>query len=477
MKMDEWLVELSELAAEEQLWLPGETIIVAVSGGPDSTALLHMLSRLAPAEQLTLVAAHMNHGFRGEESDREEQAVQRFAAELGVCYESVYIDMPAYIEETKMNSQAASRERRYAFLHKVAKKHSASRIALAHHADDQAETVLMRILRGTGPGGLAGIPIKRSEKNVELIRPLLRRNKADILHYCHQWGLAYSQDSSNGKRTYVRNAIRLDALPYLAQFNPQLSDALVRLSGLAASEDDWMERETQAAFERCIMISREGCQMTRKALLELHVALQRRLIKLILNHVGLETSTISFDSIETIRQAVSDRAPTTWSFDAGSGVRFVREYDSLHFVHADVMAAREQSEADYAYVIMEGMDRLELPQAKVVIMLDMLHPPCEGKSADRMESRFDAELIQWPLTVRNRRPGDRMQVLGLNGTKKVQNMFVDDRIAPSQRNTLPLLVDAEGRILWIPGVRRSRFAQVTGASQRVLRIRADFGDE
>ncbi|MBW7454408.1 tRNA lysidine(34) synthetase TilS, partial [Paenibacillus sepulcri] len=350
-------------------------------------------------------------------------------------------------------------------------------IALAHHADDQAETVLMRILRGTSPGGLAGIPIKRSEKNVELIRPLLRTYKADILHYCNQWGLAYSQDSSNGKRTYVRNAIRLDALPYLAQFNPQLSDALVRLSELAASEDDWMERETQAAFKRCIMIGREGCQMTRKALLELHVALQRRLIKLILNHVGMETATISFDSVETIRQAVSDRASTTWSYDAGSGVKFVREYESLHFIRADWTSGGKQAEAEYSYMVTESMELLEMPLAHAQLRLDMMLPPGEDKPVDRRESWFDADLIHWPLTVRNRRPGDRMQVLGLNGTKKVQDMFVDDRIAPSQRNKLPLLVDAEDCILWIPGVRRSRFAQVTGQTKRILRIRVNFRDE
>jgi tRNA(Ile)-lysidine synthase len=472
--MDEWLDEMAELAVREGLWTPGDTIIVAVSGGPDSTALLHILHRLSSAERLTIVAAHVDHGFRGEESAGEAESVRRFAADLGIDCESTFIDMPAYIEETKMNAQAAARKKRYSFLHETAVKYGASRIALAHHADDQAETVLMRILRGTSPGGLAGIPIRRTEKNVELIRPLLRKNKADILRYCEQWGLSYSYDSSNGKRTYFRNVVRLDVLPYLANFNPHVSEAIVRLSELATAEDDWMERETKAVFGRHIMLEREGCQMTRKALLDLHVALQRRLIKLILNYVGMETETISFDNVETIRQAAMESAAGSWSLDVGSGVRFVREYDKLRFIRVARAANPALSSGGYAYVVGKDVSRLELPEAGATLMFEELRPPFEGKPASRREALFDADLLEWPLTVRNRRPGDRMQVLGLNGTKKVQDMFVDDRIAPSVREVLPLLVDASGSLLWIPGVRRSRLAQVNASTNRVLRVRADF---
>ena len=198
--MDEWLSELTALAREEGLWSPGDTMVVAVSGGPDSMALLHVLHRLSATESLSLVAAHVDHGFRGEESAKEAESVRQYAASLGIPCESTFIDMPAYIEESRMNGQAASREKRYDYLLGVAHTYGASRIALAHHADDQAETVLMRILRGTGLGGLAGISISRPEKNVELIRPFLRTYKADILRYCKLWAIPYSQDSSNGQR-------------------------------------------------------------------------------------------------------------------------------------------------------------------------------------------------------------------------------------------------------------------------------------
>ncbi|WP_219834755.1 tRNA lysidine(34) synthetase TilS [Paenibacillus sp. R14(2021)] len=474
--MDEWLSELRQLAKREGLWSPGDTVVVAVSGGPDSMALLHLLHRLAPTEALTLVAAHVNHGFRGEESAMEEESVRRFAEVLGIPYETVLLDMPAYIEETGMNSQAASRLKRYEFLHEVAHTYGAARIALAHHADDQAETVLMRIMRGTSPGGLAGIAFSRSEKNVELIRPLLRTYKADILRYCEERAVPYSVDSSNSRKHYFRNVVRLDILPYLSAHNPQISQSLVRLAELAAAEDDWLAQETKAVFDRHVLPRREGCQLNRKALLGLHVALQRRLIKLILNYIGLETEPTSFESVETIRLAAFESAATTWSFDAGSGVRFVREYDNLLFVRGSRGGMTSPS-SGYAYVVAEGTERLRLPEAEAVLTIEEMAASDARRPANRLEALFDGDLLDFPLTVRNRRPGDRMEVLGLNGTKKVQDMFVDDRIAPSRREVLPIIVDAHGNVVWIPGIRRSGLAQVKESTSRVIRMKAQFASD
>ncbi|WP_404822303.1 tRNA lysidine(34) synthetase TilS [Paenibacillus lycopersici] len=470
--MDEWLSDLIELAREERLWERGDAVVVAVSGGPDSMALLHLLHRLSGPEGLSLVAAHVDHGFRGEESANEAEAVRRYAAELGVPCESTYINMPAYIEESRMNGQAASREKRYEYLHRVAHTYGASRIALAHHADDQAETVLMRVVRGTGIGGLAGIPISRYEKNVELIRPLLRRYKADILRYCEMWAIPYSHDSSNGKRHYFRNLVRLDMLPYLSGFNPQLPQSLVRLAELATAEDDWLAQETKAVYESHVLPHREGCQLNRKALLGLHVALQRRLIKLILNYMGLEAESTSFDIVETVRHAASESRAATWSFDAGGGIRFVREYDHLLFVRPD--RGEKRSPGGYAYAVARGDAALELPEAEGILTFEETSAASARRPGTRLEALFDADALHYPLTIRNRRPGDRMAVLGLNGTKKVQDMFVDDRVAPSRRETVPIVADANGTVLWIPGIRRSSLAPVTDSTQRVIRMKARF---
>ena len=178
----------------------GDAVVVAVSGGPDSVTLLHILFLLSGRYGWRLVAAHVNHRFRGAESDREAAFVADFAAKLGLPCRIATIDVPAFIEETALNAQTAARIKRYAFLHEVAAEFGAARIALAHHADDQAETLVMRILRGTGPTGLAGMPERRWEKKVELIRPLLRIYKSELLHYLAEHDLPYCLDSSNDER-------------------------------------------------------------------------------------------------------------------------------------------------------------------------------------------------------------------------------------------------------------------------------------
>ncbi|WP_223830161.1 tRNA lysidine(34) synthetase TilS [Paenibacillus arenilitoris] len=462
--------ELEKARAERGLWSEGDRIVAAVSGGPDSMALLHMLASLADEGKLSVVAAHVNHGFRIEESARELEVVTAYAEKLGVPCETALLDMPSYIEETRLNGQAASRERRYAFLHEVALRRGASAIALAHHADDQAETVLMRLIRGTGLTGLAGMLSKRREKNVELIRPMLRMKKSDILRYCREHGIPYCVDSSNEERYYFRNIIRLDILPYLSQHNPQLPQSLQRLAEVAGAEDDWMEKQTEALFAQLVTISPDECAVSCTGLSGLHVALQRRLIKLILSYLSQETENISFEQIETMRLAASPHAPTTWRTDAGARVRCLREYDVMRWLR---LPRNELPEAD-DYEYEAGRDQASLTAEPSGWTFDFIREAAGlgRKPASRYEACFDASELAYPLIVRNRRPGDRIHVLGLNGSKKVQDMFVDEKIAPSERARYPLLFDAAGRLLWIPGIRRSSHALTGSRTEDVLFVRA-----
>ncbi|MFD0591123.1 tRNA lysidine(34) synthetase TilS [Paenibacillus sp. GCM10027627] len=469
---DALLSELAREAADQGLWSEGDTIVVAVSGGPDSMALLHMLHALAKEHRLSLVAAHVNHGFRGEESAIELEAVKAYCGGLGVPCETIELDLPTYIEENRLNLQAAAREKRYAFLYEVAKKHGAERIALAHHGDDQAETVLMRIIRGTGLAGLSGMGSARREKNMELIRPLLRMNKSDLLRYCEEREVPYCSDSSNMERYYFRNVIRLDVIPYLSQFNPQLPLSLQRLAEVAGTEDDYMERQTEQIFERLVSRKRDMFEIGCEELERLHVALQRRLIKLILSYLSRETENLSFGGIETMRLAASGHASTTWGMDVGSGIRCVREYGIMRWQKCS--RSNETSPEQYDYEILEGStERIDARPSGWSFELEWLE---DGLPADkpgtRMEAYFDASQLVFPLHVRSRLPGDRIDVLGLNGSKKVQDMFVDEKVPSSRRGLYPLLGDGEGNLLWIPGIRRSRHALVAEDCSKVLRIRA-----
>ncbi|EFM10873.1 tRNA(Ile)-lysidine synthetase [Paenibacillus curdlanolyticus YK9] len=472
--MDEWMKQLIAARDSDQLWQQGDTIVIAVSGGPDSMMLLHLMHRIATADRLKLVAAHVDHGFRGAESTAEGEQVRAFAEQLGIAFEAVKLDMPTYIEETGMNGQLASRLRRYEFLHQVASRHGANRIALAHHADDQAETVLMRMLRGAGAGGLAGIQPKRLDKNVELIRPLLRMYKTDIFRYISQYEIPYAMDSSNEKRDYFRNEIRLDVMPYLAKYNPQLPVSLNRLAELASAEDQWMNDEASRVFKQLVTCSKGmDCELHRADFAGLPVALQRRLIKLILDYLALETAgmklseTVDFDRIESMRTAALASSPTTWRMDAGSGVVFVRTYDVLRWSGMNSQRLRPCS--PYMYVISGAEGILQVPEGGMSFRLTL-----SAAAAERgpYHVAFDADQLMFPLSIRNRRPGDRMRVIGLNGTKKVQDMFVDLKVPSSDRDRIPLLVDAEGQVLWIPGARRSAIAPIGAATVNVLRVHA-----
>ncbi|REJ14411.1 MAG: tRNA lysidine(34) synthetase TilS [Paenibacillaceae bacterium] len=458
-------------AEREGLWQPGDTILAAVSGGPDSTAMLHLLRRLSGECGFRLAAAHVNHGFRGEESAREAEFVRRLCEELGVPLDAVEYDLPSYIEETGMNAQAAAREKRYAFLRSAAARRGASRIALAHHADDQAETVLMRLLRGAGTSGIAGMPMKRREGNVELIRPLLRISKLELLQYCAREGLGYCEDSSNRKTVYFRNAVRLEILPFLERYNPNVSASLVRLAEISRAEDDFLTREAERAMAGLVRREQGGFAMERGAFLGLHVALQRRLITLILIYLGVEKGAIPFERIDAIREAAAEGSPTTSVIEAGRGVRFLREYDVLRWMTGDAAG----DDAGFEYEVTADVRELAIPEAGGrLVFRRMLRAAGEPLPSPGAESRcaalFDEDAVAYPLRVRSRRPGDRMRLAGLNGSKKVQDIFVDGKVARAMRSRIPLVADAEGRLLWIAGIRRSADAPVTEDTTRILRI-------
>ncbi|MDF2715440.1 MAG: tilS [Paenibacillus sp.] len=467
----ELLKKVESAIRNEQLAEAGDRIVVAVSGGPDSMALLHVLFLLSRDMRFGLIVSHVNHGFRVEESEREAETVAAYAAKLGVPCEIGRFDLPSYVAETGMNSQVAAREKRYAFLFETARRHGAGKIALAHNADDQAETVLMRIMRGTGPSGLTGIPLRRTEKNLELIRPLLRIYKSEIERHCAEYGIPVCRDSSNEQRKYFRNVVRLDVLPYLRGYNDKLPESLNRLADMMQAEDDWMDAEARRQFAELVTVvqaeRRVECGLGANRFAGLHVALQRRLIKLILNYVFLEADLSDYARIEAVRSVIVREQGESVSLDLHDRLKLIREYDHVMFVQ-EVPVPQP-----YEYFMEGPNDSLRLPEAGLELESALIGgsetaDPSWKRSGGHDEARFDYELMHFPLTVRSRQSGDRMEPLGLKGTKKVKDMFIDEKMPPAARSRVPLVLDAAGRILWIPGVRRSRHATVSETTSRVL---------
>lgn len=461
---DELLARVAAEAKAEGWWEPGQTVVVAVSGGPDSMALLHILWRMAQPERERIIAAHVNHRFRGAEADAEAELVKQTASDWGIHHEVTAIDVPRFIEDTGMNAQAAARLKRYEFLGQVAARYGARRLFLGHHADDQAETVLMRVLRGTGISGLAGIPYRRVENNLELIRPLLRITKEELIAYCERNGVPFATDSSNGNRRYFRNTVRLDLIPMLERHNPRLKSALVRLAAMAAADDDYLETEARRWLDEVAEPDGEGFRIRLSQFRGLHVALQRRMIKLILRCCADPWNSLDFQHIEDMLQAMLDDRDTVTQFDLGGGWTFRRMYNTAYIGPAPL------ERLPYSYTISEIPSAQTLGASGRIIRFDRWEGACTSLPANRWEAFFDASALLLPLVVRTRRSGDRMAPLGLNGSKKVQDIFVDAKIPRAKREDWPVVADAKGNIVWIPGVCRSALAPIGAETSAVVRM-------
>ncbi|WP_054944018.1 tRNA lysidine(34) synthetase TilS [Paenibacillus ihuae] len=465
-QMNELVQYVMESAAEHELWAPHDTIVVAVSGGPDSVALLRILHEISlNRTPLNLVCAHVNHGFRAE-SQEEAEFVRALADELGIPFELAEFDIPSIVKKSGLGPEGAAREKRYQFLIETAKRHGARAVALAHHADDQAETVLMRLLRGSGPSGLAGMRWKRTEKKVELIRPFLRINKTALIGLCQSEGFAYAMDASNLLMKYKRNAVRLEVLPMLEKYNPKVKQSLLQLSEIAGAEDEFMEANALKCFEEIVLFEHGKYTFKRASFAAVPSALQRRLIKLILNYLSADSRTLDFSKIEAVRRGTLQEHPTVWSLDLGGGLICVRQYDTILF-----SSKPPQQQVSYTYRLSLPDSRLELweiGKAMTMTVLERESFALQGEDSGKMSAWFDSDELVLPLTVRSRLPGDTIRVMGLNGSKKVKDIYIDDKIPSSERSRIPLVCDGSGNIVWIPGVRRSMHAAVGRHTASVL---------
>lgn len=464
--MNRMIESVMEASAEHGLLAPGDRIVVAVSGGPDSVALLHVLQHISERRvPLKLICAHVNHGFRPE-SKEEAELVRSLADGLGLPFELAELDIPGYMKASGKGPQEAAREQRYRFLMETAAKYGARKIALAHHADDQAETVLMRLLRGSGTSGLAGMRWKRAEKNVELIRPFLRINKTALLQLCRDMMLPFAEDPSNGQTKYTRNAIRLELMPELERYNGRLTQALTQLAEVAADESDYLDNEAYRAYKELVRGERGNSILERPSFLSLPSALQRRLIKLILNYLSADPSVVDFHKVESVRRGILASQPSSWRLDLGGGLTCIRQYDILQF-----SSKPPKRLEGYTYELSCPETRLELSEIGKVLTINRMDRRdfrANPEPPGRQTAWFDERQLVFPLTVRSRLPGDTMRVMGLNGSKKVKDIFIDDKIPPSERPRTPMVCDGLGNIVWIPGVRRSQHAPVTAVTSSVL---------
>lgn len=460
--------KVMETIREFNLIQQGDKVLVAVSGGPDSCLLLHLLLDLSRSFSLQLGVAHVNHGTRPEAADREALEVENLARRH---------NLPFHLHQAKLAFDSGSfeeraRQVRYDFFDRVAREKGYTKIALGHQADDNAEVVLMNLLRGSGRRGLAGIPISRGGR---IIRPMLHLRRHEILRYLAYHNLTYATDLSNLDRRFERNRVRHDLIPLLQGFcNGDLVATLNRMAGLFRDEEQWFEIYLRPTLDKMILAAdARHMAMNASLLRDRHAALQRLVLRQALRNWIGHLCRINADHIDALRK-ILDPESNTRAVSLPGNVTAVRRDNQLIFragcrrQKSGPGVAPEQQVRIVPDFIKDT--QLEFPLWGIRMRFALTENVSGRLPANDLEAVvFDADQVDSPLCIRSIRAGDRIQPLGMHGSKKISDLFIDLKIPRDRRTAIPLLF-AGDTLLWVVGIRRSAHAKVTPATRRVLKV-------
>lgn len=493
---DEVLKRVGEYIRKHDLLRPGDIVLVAVSGGPDSMALLHVLTRLRRPLSLTLHVLHVDHRLRAAAA-ADARFVRHVARAWGVDVTVVRRDVQGR-RRAGESVMVAARRVRHDALRDTARAIGARRIAFGHHADDQAETVLLRLLRGAGTAGLGGIAPRRGS----FIRPLLSVSRAAIESYCTENDVPSRLDESNLSYRYMRNRIRGHLLPLLEeQYNPNVRAGLFRTAALLREDDDLLDGLAADAYAALRVPplrmpatghgdgllgglrddAGEGIFAPALAVAELrqhHVALQRRIVRHWLLEAGVDLATVTYDHVAALLRIVvaeGDGAvplPGRWRV-VGKGGRLTVVRDEPRGNSSGASSGIEQNRLPAAGVPLNVPGTTPIDDTRRIEATFLAGPMDAAAVAEASDGRtalLASDRLHPPLVVRRRHPGDSFRPLGLGGTKKLQDLFVDEKVPAPVRDTVPVVADARG-ILWVAGYRLDERAAVTAETSHILQLR------
>ena len=442
-------------------------MVLGVSGGPDSLSLLHALHRLSPDLGLSLHVAHFNHGLRAQASDADAEYVASQTETLHLPFSTAkeYVKSRAKGHSRSLEEQA--RDARYDFLARVAHEQDASGVAVAHTADDQAETVLMHLIRGTGLRGLRGMfPVVETQSvsrlELKLFRPLLSVYRQQTEDYCRALGLAPRIDHTNLLPETLRNRIRLELLPMLRESNPRFSDALLRLADSAALDLSFIESRVAEIWPDAVEEMAGGLSISRSKLSEIHPALRRRVLSQALESVSggpLDIEGVHVTSLESLLTG-----DTGAKLDLPKGVRASLGYDHLtltrtHTPPPTPLPREEQPITVPGETLLLGW--------RVTATIEEA-ASCEH-TTNPYSALFDMDRLSESVTVRRRRDGDRFTPLGMSGSKKLQDFLTDAKVSRNHRDSIPIVLSGN-KIIWVVGHRTADQAKLTSTTLHTLRL-------
>ncbi|HTW89689.1 MAG TPA: tRNA lysidine(34) synthetase TilS [Candidatus Binataceae bacterium] len=426
---------------------------MALSGGPDSVALLYAMRRGGHR----IAAAHLNHHLRGAESDRDESFVRRLCDELGI---ELIVEQAALGRDSS-NLEERARDARHDFLDRAADRLAARYIALGHQADDQAETIMLRMLRGAGIAGLSAMAECGPGR---LIRPLLRLRRCDLAAYLEALGAQFVSDSSNRSPRHLRNRVRIDLLPAIEHgYAPGFSRRLVELGAEVRAVDDFLS----ASAERELNGRLTGDQrLNLSGFPGLHPALMAAMLrKFIADRIGT-LRRVDRSHLQALMRLCLE-GPSNGSIDLPGKWCAIREYETLVIRHI------EENLAERYAVPLALNGRTEIAPSGFTFEAAVLAADAAPMPDDLYQALFDADQVAAPMVARSALPGDRIAPLGMTGSRKVKEVFIDGKVPLRLRGRYPL-IEIDGQVAWIPGLVRSRLALLHSYTQKVLRLKALF---
>ena len=452
---------------------PGDRILVGVSGGADSIALLHVLNRFSSKKKFSLAVAHINHMARGEDSFKDAEFVKSVAEKLGLPFFLQEIDVQKERLRLKQSFQESARLIRYKFFEETLGNIDGNKIAVGHSADDQVETILMNFVRGSGLKGLTGIPQVRGK----IIRPFLGFYRKDLEGYLEENKIPFREDLSNSNRKYLRNRVRHELIPYLKSYNPNIKKNLQEMSGIMGQDDALLDQLTRDIFNQnvpCQEFIEKEIRWNTDHFLSHPVSLRQRLIREIYFRItGTRFGITAHHIQKVVRLFESPKVGKT--IHIPGKIKVTCGYGSVLFEREN----KEKSERDIHEnntfsipIPIPGFT--ELTQGEIRVQTQILEDKREFSSLDPNKQAFlDLDKTGLSIKARYFRPGDRFRPLGMMGNKKLKSLFIDSKVPKSVRHRIPILTNAKDDIIWVYGQRIAHFCRVTDKTTKILFVQGN----
>lgn len=438
----------------------GDKIVLGLSGGPDSVCLLHILYRLKEKMNIEVYAAHLNHQIRGLEAQKDALYISQICEDLGITSFVKAINVPEYCKEQGVSLEEGARTLRYEMFEEIKQKTKSNKIAIGHNRNDQAETVLMRIMRGTGLQGLRGIEYIRDN---EIIRPILDIERSEIEAYCEKYELNPRIDKTNLESIYTRNKIRLELIPYMKDnFNPNVIESIVRMTNSLKSDSDYIDLEAEKSFKEVSTLKENSVEISLPKYSNLHNAIKVRVLRSAIKHIIGDTNFVDQKHIEDIIELECE-SKLNKMLNLPRGIFAYRRKNIIILTTKEIVS----EEIDFCYNIPSN-GFIKIKELNLVLETQKMSiDRYKSIKLDKASKGFDFDKIKGGIVVRSRKQGDKIKLAG--GSKKVKDLFIDLKIPREDRCKVPVITDDEG-ILCVGDYKTSENYKIDSETKEVLKI-------